>query len=213
MRTACLCVLCLLFFHCYGQNKKIPGFLKGDFRLSLKLPYFNHLSLHPAKQFRESRFGFIGEGLGVAYSFEEKRFMEMSFSLAGTSQTPFPVPNDKEYTKSLVTSFFSITDNLVKNRFSIGYGLSYSSNRWIEWIRDLSTMATVRRTEYANKTLGVLVNSYYRLGKTANVGVIYRPSLYRIDSGLDFLYEHLLSLEFAWRFRLFTHQRKNQTGY
>ena len=144
MRTACLCLLCLLYYHCHGQNKKIQGFQKGDFRLSLKLPYFNHLSLHPAKQFRESRFGFIGEGLGVAYSFQEKRFMEASFSLAGTSQTPLPVPNDKEYTKSMVTYFFSITDNFLKNRFSIGYGLSYSSNRWIEWIRDLSTIAGSR---------------------------------------------------------------------
>jgi hypothetical protein len=191
----------------YGQNKKLKEFQTGDFRLDLKLPYFNHLALHPDRQFRESRFGFIGEGIGVEYSYRQNKFLEASFSLAATSQVPFPAPIDKEYTKSLSSFYFSLTDNVINNRFSLGYGINYSNNIWTEWIRDLSTMTTVRRTEYFNKTLGLTLNTYYRLGKTANVGIIYRPSVFNLGNDFHLLYEHLISLEFNWRFRLFSRKR------
>lgn len=214
MRAIFLVLLLIGYSLGFAQDKKIKEYQKGDFRLDLKLPWVNHLLLHPGKQFKESRLGFVGQGLGIEYNYAKHKYVETSFSFAATSGIPFPVHVDKEYNKSLWTFYAGLTDNVIKNRFTIGYGISYSDNRWSEWIRDFSTMGlvTVSRTNYANRSLGAILNTYYRLGKTANVGLTYRPSLFNIHNGFDFLYEHLITLELMWRFRFFTiknmHQQK-----
>lgn len=212
MRTAFLFLLLTVHSLTFGQNKKFKEYQKGDFRLDLKLPWVNHLSLNPGRQFKESRFGFVGEGLGIEYNYTKHKYLETSFSFAATSDIPFPVHVDKEYNKSLWTFYAGLTDNCIRNRFTIGYGISYSDNRWSEWIRDFSTMglSTVSRTDYSNKSLGLILSTYYRLGKTANVGITYKPSLLSIDNDFDFLYEHLITVEFMWRFRLFTIKGANR---
>lgn len=210
-RTIFLFILLTFCSIAFGQNRKINEFQKGDYRLDLKLPWVNHLSLNPERQFKESRFGFIGVGLGVEYSYSKHKYLETSYSFAATSNIPFPVHVDREYNKSLWTYYASLTDNFIKNRFTFGYGISYSDNRWSEWIRDFSTegLSTASHTDYANKSLGLILNTYYRLGKTANIGIAYKPSLLNMDNDFDFLYEHLITTEFMWRFRLFTKKRNN----
>ena len=170
------------------------------------------MSLNPGGQFKESRFGFVGEGLGVEYNYTKLKYLETSFSFAATTDIPFPVHVDKEYNKSLWTFYAGITDNFIRNRFSIGYGFSYSDNRWSEWIRDFSSigLTTVSQTDYSNKSFGLILNTYYRLGKTANIGIIYKPSLLNINNDINFLYEHLITMEFMWRFRLFTIKEANR---
>ena len=212
MRTVFLFLILTICTLVFGQNRKIKEFQKGDFRLNLKLPWFNHLSLNPGKQFKESRLGFVGEGLGIEYNYGKRKYLEASFSFAATSDIPFPVHVDKEYNKSLWTFYAGFTDNFIQKRFTIGYGINYSDNRWMEWIRDFSAtgLPTVSQTEYSNKSLGLTLNSYYRLGKTANVGMTYRPSLFNIENDFKFLYEHLITIEFMWRFRLFTIKGSNR---
>ena len=206
MRTILIFFLMIVIPSVFGQNKKIKEFQKGDFRLDLKLPWVNHLSLNPGEQFKESRFGFVGEGLGFEYNYTNRKFLETSFSFAATSEIPLPVHVDRKYNKSLWTFYVSLTDNFIKNRFTVGYGINYADNRWIEWFRNFSTvdLPIERRTEFSNKTLGLNLNTYYRLGKTANVGITYRPSLFNVEKDFDILYEHLISIEFMWRFSLFS---------
>ena len=117
MRTVFLFLLLTVCTSVFGQSRKITEFQKGDFRLDLKLPWFNHLSLNPGKQFKESHFGFVGEGLGFEYNYDKRKYLETSFSFAATSEIPLPVHIDKEYNKSLWTFYVSLTDNFIKNRF------------------------------------------------------------------------------------------------
>lgn len=200
----------LLFLHtvcllAFGQNKKIKSFQKNDFRIDLKLPWVNHLALNPDNKFKENRLGFVGVGMGIEYNYAENKYLETSFSAAATSNIPFPAPVLKSYNKSFTTFYGGLTKNIIKNRFTIGYGINYADNQWAEVIRGSSNnpLATDSLTEYSNKSLGVTLNTYYRLGKTANVGITYRPSLFNIEDNFSFLYEHLITIEFMWRVHLF----------
>lgn len=186
-----------------AQNKQFREFQKGDFRLKFTLPYFNHIALYPGKVFRESKFGFVGEALGFEYNYSSTKFLETSLSLNATSDIPVPAVIDKEYRKFISTIYFSLTDNIIKQRFTIGYGINYAYNAWREEYNN-DIMIPIYYTQYINKTLGITLNSYYRLGKTINIGLIYRPSLILLNNSFDAIYEHLISIDFNWRFRLFT---------
>ncbi|WP_338759223.1 hypothetical protein WAF17_11330 [Bernardetia sp. ABR2-2B] len=106
--------------------------------------------------------------------------------------------------ETLFSYYVSTTDNIIHNRFTYGYGINYSVNHWGEWYRDvgLINLPTIDITDYKNKNLGITLNTYYRIGKTLNIGVIYRPSLLNLSDGFKPIYEHLLSLEANWRIKL-----------
>jgi hypothetical protein len=195
----------LISNYCFAQTNEVTQFEKKDFRLDLKLPHINHLSLNPNKVFRDNKLGFNGYGIGLEYSYNDKRFIESSFSFVLTFELPFPAPVDKEYNKTLFSYYISTTDNLTRNRFTFGYGINYSVNYWREWFRDLGTinLPTTESNLHYNKNLGITLNTYYKIGKTLNAGIIYRPSVLNFNNGLEPIYEHLISLELNWRIKLF----------
>jgi len=196
----------MLYTTVYGQKKPLDAFKKGDIRLDLKLPHINYLSVNPNGEFRDHKIGFNGYGIGFEYSYNENKFLETSLSLALTFELPFPAPIDREYNKAIDSYYFSLTDNFALNRFTIGYGLNYSSNNWAEWYRDFDTIGlpTESSTYYSNKTLGITLNSYYSIGKSLNLGINYRPTLLKVNQQVEFIHEHLISLELNWRIRLKT---------
>ena len=189
-------------------QRRIQPYKVGDFRLDIKLPHFNYLSFNPNKDFRDSEFGFNGYGLGLEYSYKDNKFSEANSSFVMTFEFPFPAPVDSEYNKILSSFYFNVTDNFIKNRFTIGYGLNYSTNRWKEWTRDFDNgngnfgVVTSSQT-FINRNLGFTFNSYYRLGKTIHIGLIYQPSLLNLSDKPKFISEHLISLEVNWRIKLF----------
>ena len=189
-------------------QKKIQPYEKGDFRLDIKLPHFNYLSFNPNKEFKDSEFGFNGYGLGFEYSYKDNRFLEANSSFVMTFELPFPAPVDAEYNKILSSFYLNLTDNMIRNRFVFGYGLSYSVNTWKEWTRDFDQIDLTKTSSktVSNRNLGLTFNSYYRLGKTIHLGLIYQPSLLNLNNEPQFLYEHQISLEINWKFRLFNLQ-------
>ena len=188
----------------FGQKKVLTPFKKGDVRLELKLPHVNYLSVNPAGEFRDDKAGFNGYGIGLEYSYNDNRFLETSASFVMTFEFPFPAPVDREYNKAIYSYYFSLTDNVVVNRFTIGYGLNYSSNHWSEWYRNLGSNGSPLPDSkyYSNETLGATLNAYYRGGRSRHVGIIYRPTLLKVNGQAEVVVEHLVSLEFNWRIRL-----------
>ena len=189
---------------CFGQKRDFIPFKENDIRLNLKLPHINYLSLNPNREFKDSKFGYNGYGIGLEYSYSERKFLETSFSFVMTFNWILPGVIDAEYNKSLFSHYFSATDNFIYNRFSFGYGINYSVNHWREWYRDLgvSGLPFYDETFYANKNLGITLNTYYRILRTLNIGIIYRPSFININNGFESIYEHLISLEVNWRIKL-----------
>lgn len=53
-----------------------------------------------------------------------------------------------------------------------------------------------------NLALGFVFPTYFQFGEYFSVGVIYRPTFYRPDLTDKFAYEHLISVDFAWKIRL-----------
>lgn len=213
-----LTLLILLFFtttNLLVAQKKAQPYKSGDFRLDIKLPHFNYLALNPNKKFKDAEFGFNGYGLGFEYNYKDKKFLEANISFVMTFELPFPAPVDAEYNKILSSFYFNLTDNIVKNRFTFGYGINYSANTWKEWTRDFDnwngnfdSIGTVTSSQtYINRNLGLTFNSYYRLGKTIHIGLIYQPSLLNLNNSPEFIYEHLISMEVNWRIKLFNTKR------
>jgi hypothetical protein len=189
----------------FAQTEKRTEYEKNDFRIDLKLPHINHLSLNPNKAFRDDKLGFNGYGIGFKYNYNNKRFIETSISFVLTFELPFPVPMDREYNKALYSYHLSLTDNFIKNRFSFGYGINYAVNHRNEIYRELGATATPlpENTYSSNRNLGLTLNTYYRIGETLNVGITYRPSLINLNNGFHSIYEHLISLELNWSIKLF----------
>ena len=217
MKTKSILLILFLFLttNLLVAQKKIQPYENGDFRLDIKLPHFNYLALNPNKEFKDAEFGFNGYGLGFEYSYKNKKFWEVSTSFVMTFELPFPAPIDAEYNKILNSFFINLTDNIIKNRFTFGYGINYSVNTWNEWIRDFSNLdddfnsigRVTSRQKYTNRNLGLTFNSYFRLGKTIHMGLIYQPSLLNLNDNPKFIYEHLLSMEVNWRLKLFNTKR------
>ena len=187
-----------------SAQKNAKQYDRGEFRIKLAFPYFNHLTINPIDESRSSAFGFLGESLGIEYSISNKNFIEVSFALAVAAKTPLPFPYDREGPyKVLSTAFISSTYNRVVGRFTLGIGLNYSNNLIARGSRSLGdTLVPNYSDNRENRTIGFTTNGFYRLGKTFNVGVIYRPTFYNFKPNSAFKYDHLLSIEFNWRIRL-----------
>lgn len=79
-----------------------------------------------------------------------------------------------------------------------------------QWTRDFSTGimnfdsigVTTSSQIHRNLNLGLTFNTYYRLGKTAHLGLIYQPSFVPLRGDPAIIYEHLISLEINWRIKL-----------
>lgn len=189
------------------SQKNAQLFEKGDIRIDIKLPHINFMAFNPEKKFRDAEIGFNGYGIGLEYSYKNKKFIEASASIATTFIFPFPAPLDAEYNKLLSTYYFSITDNIIRRRFTFGYGINYSFNNWREWTRDFDQLglSTTYDSLIVNKSMGLTLNSYYRLRKNLNLGLIYRPTFY---TSTGFNTEHLLSIEVNWRIKLLKIKKK-----
>ena len=192
-----------------SAQQKLEDCKKGEFRLKLGLPYLNHLLLKPNNTTTVNKAGFVGESLGLEYCYSDSRFLELSFSFAGAADNPLPFAIDKEgkYT-SQYSSYFSITHNQQKDRLTIGYGMNYSINTWKEGFRSLENASLDTSSQITHQAIGFTLNSYYRMAKSFHVGIIYRPTFFRID-GWQNRYEHLISLEFLWKIRLNKKQELN----
>jgi hypothetical protein len=84
-------------------------------------------------------------------------------------------------------------------RFSFGYGPVFARNFW--YYHDDDNDIYYSRSTSA---LGVGLKSHYYFSTKFTVGLIYRPTFVVFNSAKDkaFKYEHLLSLDFAFKFRL-----------
>ena len=54
-----------------------------------------------------------------------------------------------------------------------------------------------------NNNLGLVLNIYYRLGKTFHLGFVYQPALLNLNNDLELIYEHTINLEASRSVKLF----------
>ena len=104
----------------------------------------------------------------------------------------------------MTSTYLSLTDNRKLKRFTLGYGINYSINKW-EYIYNASFDAPPPSRDPVTKSsqsFGFVVDGYYQFGKHFFMGLIYRPTLLNIQPKTEFKYEHVISLDFVWKIRI-----------
>lgn len=183
-----------------------PVVRKGSLMLHVSFPWINSFLLKPTHE-KSTKYstGFMGLMTGLDYFYRANRFINTSFGGVIDFFVPFPgavdFSGEVDFTSSV---FLSLSDNYRFKRLTSGYGLSISKNIWAHkyftWgdppppARD-----PVTRTDYS---LGLVFPFYIQTGEYFNIGVIYRPSFLTVSPSAKFKYEHLVSVDFAWKIPL-----------
>lgn len=174
---------------------------KGDIFLNLTFPTVNYFTIKPSNKKRKDSFGFLGIGLGLDYYYQNNRFL--SLIMSGSMDNEFPVPVGIDYFDEIHEHIYSldvlITHNHKYKRFTYGYGLAFAQNTW-----NYNGGYTGIHHKKHTSALGAGIRSHYYLSSKFTVGLIYRPTFVVLKSSDNktFKYEHLLSIDFALKFRV-----------
>ena len=191
------------FLHTKKKYKKSEIYGKGTLDLRVSLPYINHFILKPDGE-NVSSAGFLGVAIGFDYYHRNSQYLSVFVGGVTNFEIFVPVSLHTDGEREICSSnFFGLTNNHRYTFLSFGYGLSYSHNSW----RYMYGYDDVRPTkEYTDNSLGLMFSSYWLINKSKflNLGVIYRPSFYRLNTSPTFKYEHLISIDFVWRIRVKT---------
>ena len=194
------------------QGKKYSKFWNydrtGELYLNFSFPHFNFYNFAPENESPQTLDAFMGISIGADYFYCKNQFVNLTWSSVIDFPFPFPIgPLDffGDY-YSMRSKYISLSNNHKINRFSFGYGLSYGRNSWYHEYGSVMTnengiiqfSPTIKRYD----VLGLVFSSYIELGRQFSCGVIYRPTFLRPNSINAFRYEHLISVDFAWKIRL-----------
>lgn len=175
---------------------------KGEFDLHISIPFVNSFLNQPIGETTHLSTGFRGISTGLDYYHNKKQFLNLSASYTTDYAFIITEPNDIYELGSPernYSSYLSLSNNHKIKRFLLGYGFSYSKNKWVPGTGTKASNTTATQNHNA---LGLVFPAYYQLGRTFNIGIIYRPTFYRFTTTDQFQYEHLISLDFAWKIKL-----------
>lgn len=178
----------------------------GDLYLHLSIPYINGFYFQPENEPNEkTKLGYFGLTLGLDYYHSNRQFLNFSASAVADLPVPFPVAVDYfgEY-EAMQSVYLSLSNNHIIKRFTIGYGLSYGKNLWaLRYDARFGPPPPTREpVEKSNSFLGLVIPAYFKWGRHFNIGLIYRPTLVRFNTESKYEYEHLISIDLAWKRKL-----------
>ncbi len=179
----------------FGQ--KFPK-QKNDINLCFSIPYVNGFNFEPKDFGTKVNTGFWGISAGLEYYYKNDKYIGLKFVGATDFFVPVPAsPGLDEVREDLSTTYVELTDNYKFGRLNLGYGINYSVNnyRFIDETDPDNSIEIKRK----NQSFGLTTNTYFQFGKSFFLGVIYRPTFFRINPTTDFKYEHLISLDFAFK--------------
>lgn len=189
-----------------SKTTKYPSYnKKGEMYLHLSLPHINAFYLVPDDVKTKTNTGFLGFCIGLDYYHSKKQFLNLSGSAVLDFFVPFPAPVHFEGVREFSSSqYLSLTNNHKVNRFSLGYGLAFAQDNWRRTDFGNFDAAYVSQPTLSksNNALGLIFSGYVQTGQRFNLGIIYRPTFYRFNSPNSWQYEHLISIDFAWKFKL-----------
>ena len=204
------------FLYTKRKPEKLEIYDKGTWDLRLSMPYINHFMLKPNGERAISNTGFLGAAIGFDYYHKNTQYLSVVVGAVMDYIIPVPMGIDYDYGEEIVehescfSTFISLTNNHRCSFFSLGYGLSYSHNFWLHTYNGgYDTNGNYVNIpppdkKYTNNTLGLMFTSYWLTKRSFSLGVIYRPSFIRLNMSPTFKYEHLVSIDLAWRIRLKT---------
>ena len=178
---------------------------KGQINATISFPLVNGLYFKPQGQSFKYNAGPWGVSGGFEYYYETNKFLSVNASAVRDVITlAHGYYEDYNQSERMTAVAFGFTNNYKVKRFIFGYGVSYSKNTWYSFNERHEKFLTSFPKDIwkSNKTLGLIANSYFQFGREFCVGIIYKPSLYRLNNSSGFQYEHVVSLDFQWKVRI-----------
>lgn len=176
--------------------------LKGQLNFTASLPWVNHFVLKPDNDQTQSNTGFMGISGGLEYFNLDKRFVSIRVSRNTDYFFLFPVPAYPPVTDKRYATIIGLANNHYLGKITYGYGVSFFNNSWKYNCFFCDPDDGVVHKEFISRSVGLNFNVYWQLTQHAFGGLNYQPSLWRISPQPKFEYEHLLSLDFMWKFTL-----------
>ena len=168
---------------------------KGELYLHLSLPLINSFRMILENDEAKVRTGVGGITLGLDYYHSKKQFIHLGISgLSGG----FSLKNSK--LESFTSDYISLSNNHKIGRFAIGYGLSGAKNTYSDY--NWFLLIPIKDTEKSHYAFGLIFPNYFQLGDFFNAGIVFRPTFYRPNMTDKFVYEHLISIDFALKIRV-----------
>jgi hypothetical protein len=174
---------------------------KDDINLTLSIPYLNGFNFEPNGIGTKVNTGFWGISTGLEYFYKDDKYVSLKFVAATDFFVPIPAAITlDDVREDLSTTYIELTDNYKLGRLNLGYGINYSVNnyRFIDQTNPDENIKFRRK----NQSFGLTVNTYFQFGKSFFAGVAYRPTFIRINPTTDIKYEHLISVDFAFKIPL-----------
>lgn len=179
------------------------GKTKGQFLLHLSLPYINSFHFNPENEKIKNNTGFMGYSVGLDYLYNTTQYLNISFAQIQDFFLPIAFVDKGDEYELMSSSYISLSNNHKINRLSVGYGLSFAQNSWDlknhSWDENSSAREPVKKTSNA---FGLVSSTYFQIIKSFYLGVIYRPTFYRLNIEPTFKYEHSISIDFTWKIPL-----------
>ena len=196
------------------RHIKLPRrYAKGSFDLRLSLPYVNQFTINTENDGVRSSFGFLGTLIGFDYYHSDGQYLSLIAGAGMDFLAPFPAPVTYDsgafnFTESL---YFGLTNNHHLNRFTCGYGLSFSRDFWSrqyygdqEYVDEHYDGVLPDDKRFIGNNIGLMFTGYYNFTESFGVGIIYRPNLITSGTKTEFRYGHMISIDAAWKIRLKT---------
>ena len=178
---------------------------KGQINLIYSLPWVNSFYLKPNQETPKINTGFWGISAGLEYFYKKNKYVSLTGSAVMDFFIPFPAAVDfSGEVESMNSVYVSLMDNYRFGRFSLGYGVNFSSNTWRLVYHDGFDPPPPTRepAKKSDNSIGLTFDGYHQLGKGFYIGLIYRPTIATVYPDFEFKYEHLISLDFKWKIRL-----------
>ena len=167
------------------------------------MPYVNSFNLNPKDESRKTQTGWVGLEGGVEYQYIQNNFLTLEYSMNAAAEILGLADIVGEFDQ-YSTQSINLSNNILLDRLSIGYGISYAQNTW-NYTRTFIADSVPPSRDLVNrksKNLGLIINSYYRIGNSFHMGLIYRPYFLKFDNGIFYDYEHVISLDLMWKIRI-----------
>jgi len=164
--------------------------------LHFSLPQFNFLRMMPENEGAKGSRGIRGGAIGLEYHYSNNQYIHFEVSFFSNYGLILPPHNDEDLMSSDGINF---SNNHKLGRFSLGYGLSYSNYTlgkyfWFLFVLPIDTKS--------HNAFGLVFPVYFHAAEFLNIGVVYKPTFFRPNISNNFSYEHLVTIDFAWKIRI-----------
>ena len=176
--------------------------------VTVGIPFISIMNYVPPVAGRKEVIGgLFGVSAGVEYFYIRAMSVAAGFEFV-SGFSPFTDEYNPEPRKHAQINIY-LANNVHFWKFSLGYGLNFSNDKW-RYTYNLTPDFIERNPDYENYTpkypfrqdvmqrywaLGFNFNLNYNFAPFVRLGVVYRPTFWRLNARYPNVYEHSLSLE------------------